>query len=446
MKTLYPNRTVHAHSIQQSDARKKHILLFLFIALSALAFAGGPVKIEFKDEKLESGKLNADGAVYRFSKVYQDIDALMIIKGRSDALVYVVTVDMNSTGFDKAWQPQIGYNNGTTPGPKEWWMEFEIQFVKRGTNTPVTVTDFDISGIDIDGNGHLIREYVSFYGLEKYVLEKNSLLVPSDIKESVDGKMKVVGKRFDGPTLNFTNIDTSGTSVMVTNSYLNTNKFRVRVGGVSTGISSASERMYSIYFQDFNYVNPVNTTLPLKLDQFNATLASSKTVLNWVSSMEDKLSHYVVERSKDGKEFDDVTMIFANGSMTTSASYSYSDNIGSNASGLLYYRLKMVDENGEYRYSAVRIIKLNNRNQGVAISTYPNPVANELRITIPASWQNKQVAYQMYDLRGQMVKHFVSENQGQTQSVQMHDVAAGVYTIRLSAGDEMAVQRIVKTR
>src|SRR5690606_27751236 len=107
------------------------------------------------------------------------IDALFRIKGRSNDLVYLVTPDMKTSGFDKALQPQIGYNGGTAPGPADWWMEFEITFVKEGTNINATVEEFNLSGIDIDGNGHLIREYVSFYGLTSYTLEENSILVVS---------------------------------------------------------------------------------------------------------------------------------------------------------------------------------------------------------------------------------------------------------------------------
>ena len=87
----------------------------------------------------------------------------------------------------------------------------------------------------------------------------------SDITGVVGGLTKVIGKRFDGPTSNFINIDTSGTSVMVTTRYVNTQTFTIRVGGVATGESGASERMYSLYFQSFSYTAPQNVTLPVNL-------------------------------------------------------------------------------------------------------------------------------------------------------------------------------------
>lgn len=72
------------------------------------------------------------------------------------------------------------------------------------------------------------------------------------------------GKRFDGPVANYTNIDTSATSVMVTNHYVNKSSFTVRTGGRSTDVSGASDRMYSFYFQNFAYGTPVNSILDVK--------------------------------------------------------------------------------------------------------------------------------------------------------------------------------------
>ncbi len=278
-----------------------------------------------------------------FLEVYTDIDALIKIKSRSNALVYLVNIDMISSGFDKAWQPQVGYNNGTAPAAADWWMEFEINFVKKGTVQPVNVEEFDASAIDIDGNADLIHEYVSFYGLNSYLLESNSILALSNI---INGTLQTIGKRFDGPTANFTNIDTGSTSVMVTSNYKNTNTFTVRAGGVSTGASGASERMYSFYFKDFNYNVPQQIILPVKLKSFNAVLSSSQVILNWVSALEVNFSHYVVERSYDGKEFDDVTMVFSKEQQTADISYSYSEVLRPNVSGIIYYRLK----NGRCRW------------------------------------------------------------------------------------------------
>lgn len=443
MKTLYPKH-VAAQLRNPSRGLKKSLLFFLFLLLAALSFAAGPL-LSFKNAQIESGSAGQLGTIYRFSSVLPNVDALVKIQGRSSGLVSLVTIDMVSSGFDKAWQPQVSYNNGTAPSAADWWMDFEISFVTSNTTTPVTVSDFDLSAIDIDGNGQRIHEYVSFYGLNSYTLETNTVLAVSDITGNINGNA-VNGKRFDGPTANFANIDTNGTAVMVTTQFVNSNVFVVRAGGVSSGNSGASDRMYSFYFKDFTYTQPQQAILPVELKSFNATLNSGRASLNWVSAQEIALSHYTVERSYDGKTFLDAGMIFANGNSSTDIGYSYSEGLEGVGAAMVYYRLKMVDQDGTVKYSQVRILRLNNNSNNIAISAYPNPVASELRITIPAGWQDKKVVYEMFNSFGQAVKRFERNRASQTETVTMSDVSAGTYVIRLRSGDEMAVQRIVKGR
>lgn len=413
------------------------IVLGVSMLISAVSFADeGPCRLDFRNATRISGKAGANGAVYKFENIGNDLDALVKIIGRSDSLVYLANIDMASSGFDKAWQPQVGYNNGKAPKAVEWWMEFQVTLVIRNTQTAVMVDEFDLSAIDIDGNGDRIREYVTFYGLKSYKLEASTLL-------SVLKLANNTGARFDGPTINYKNVDTSGTAVMTTAKYLSNKSFTIRTGAVASAANGASDRMYSLYFSDFDYRDAAPATLPVKLTSFDSRLMASKVVLDWATSEEVNFSHFIVERSANGKDFKDVTMIFTDEN-SMKFKYSYSEAVNESASSLLYYRLKMVDQDGSFKYSAIRIIKLNQKNTQVTVSTYPNPVTSELRITIPSGWQNKKVTYDMINLSGVVVKHSVTQNASQTETLQVNDLRAGTYVIRLNAGNESSTQMIVK--
>lgn len=235
----------------------------VFLFGSNTSAQSGP-SLYFANPVLESGIAGADGVVYRFSNVATGVDALVSINGRSDILVNMLNIDMTGSGFDAALQPQVGYNNGTAPGPADWWMEFEVRFVETGTSNPVTLIEYNVSGVDIDGNGQYINEYLAFYRMETYSLEVNSGLALSGITETVDDSTYNIGLRFDGPTGNFANIDTAATTVMVTNRYANTDRFTFRTGGRSSAASGASDRMYSLYFREFNYNSPHQIALALQ--------------------------------------------------------------------------------------------------------------------------------------------------------------------------------------
>src|SRR5258708_5221180 len=145
---------------------------------------------------------------------------------------------------------------------------------------------------------------------------------------------------------------------MTTNSYKNANSFRVRTGGQTSGIISGSEgRMNAFWFKSFNFQAPVQNTLPVTLTSFNAQLGDNKVNLKWEDASEFKFSHFIVERSTDGYEFSDAAMVFSNGNLHGKADYAYSDKVNTSTKGILYYRLKMVDIDGAYVYSAVRIIR-----------------------------------------------------------------------------------------
>lgn len=441
MKT-YLTLNAYVKNLHNSFVRKSFFLLFAsFVSLSAFSQSTG--ELVFKNSTLKSGVAGQDGAVYRFANVTTNIDAFVTITDRSDSKVKLESIDLTNTGWDKAWQPQVTYNNGTVPRSLDWWMEFEVSFWDTKNNKAAILKNFDLSGLDIDGNGDRIREYISFFKQKSYTLENRSLLGATNCILNLLG-INIGGKRFDGPLRTWDGIDPTATDVMVTNRYENASSLRIRTGATSTGNSSAADRMYALWFKSFTYENPVTVVLPVVLTSFDARLDAKKVVLNWTSAQEKNFSHYVVEKSSNGSDFNDAAIVFANGSETSSASYSYHD-LNTASKGVVYYRLKMVDIDKNVKYSSTRIIRFGEEKEQLSIVTYPNPVTTELRITIPSSWQNKSVSFDIYNANGQMVKRVLSTKAAQTQVMMVNDIANGIYIVKASNGTESATQRIVKS-
>jgi hypothetical protein len=443
MKTyLTPNAYVkNLHII--SLFRKSIFLVFAaIISLSAFS-TETPVELIFKNATIKEGVAGQDGTVYRFANVTANVDAFVKITGRSTSKVKLESIDLTNTGWDKAWQPQVTYNNGSIDKAADWWMEFEISFWDTKNNTAAVIKNFDLTGLDIDGNGDRIHEYVSFFKQKSFTFENHSLLGATNCWADISG-VNTPGKRFDGPFRNYQDIDPYASAVMVTNAYENLSSFRIRTGAISTGSNSATDRMYALWFKSFSYSNPI-TVLPVILTSFDARFDQKKATLNWASSQEKNFSHYVIEKSFDGSEFNDVAIVFANGNTDTRSDYSYTDNVNTSSKGVIYYRLKMVDIDKNIRYSSTRIIRIGDEKQQLSIITYPNPVTTELRITIPSSWQNKTVSFDLYNTNGQIVKRSISNRAGQTQVMMLNDIANGIYVMKASDGTETAIQRIVKS-
>ncbi len=431
----------------------KSLLSFLGCSIYTLALAGpgGQTNTDiltFRNARLESGVDGKDGAVYRFPQVNNDVDALVKITGRSNANVKLVSIDITNTGWDQAFQPQVTYGTGRTAGATDYWMEFEISFVNKDKTTPASVSGFNVTGLDIDGNGSNAHEYLSFYQLNTYTLESHSLLGVSNLLDCLVGDLLSLltpGKRFDGPVTQYSGIDTTATRIMETNTYSNKNSFRVRTGAATTGAADVSDRMYSLYFKSFTYQAPAQFTLPLVLTSFDATLNNRSVVLKWETGMEKKLSHFVIERSTNGRDFDDAGVVFATGNSGVKQDYSFTDAINSSAKGILYYRLRMVDELNSYQNTEIRIIRFGNDGTAeMRIQAFPNPVVNELRITIPGAWQEKQVNYDLYNGNGQLVKHIASKQANQTEIVDMQGLGRGMYVVKAYTSTETLSQLVVK--
>lgn len=86
--------------------------------------------------------------------------------------------------------------------------------------------------------------------------------------------------------------------------------------------------------------------------------ANHKIRLAWTSTQETNISHYSIERSYDNKTFKQVAIVFTSDDSSTVNSHSYRDPLKSTEVPVIYYRLKMVDKNGKYQYSDVKMIYL----------------------------------------------------------------------------------------
>lgn len=421
------------------------ITMVVFLAFSTLFTQAQ--ELVFKNSSLSSGSSGNDGAIYRFPSVRANVDALVKIISRSDANVKLSSIDVTSSGYDNAFQPQVRYNEGSINSAGSWWMEFEITFVNANTFTPVVVNTFNVTALDIDGDNNNLHEWDAFYTPNSYTLESTTLLSVSDFTQTVNNITSVVGKKFDGPTTLYTlGVDTAITRIMTTLSYNNVSVLKFRAGATTTSSSFMTNRMYSTWFKSFNYIAPIST-LPVKLTTFNANLSldQSKVDLTWTTATEINASHFVVERSTDGSNFTEAGTVFAFGNSTESKNYQFPDKVNTLNATVIYYRLRQVDIDGKFDYSATRIVRISKQTENsITLVTYPNPVTNEVRITIPANWQNKKVAYELLNANGQTAKKTVTTSSSQTESMNVSSLNSGLYIVKVTCEGQSAIQKIIK--
>ena len=420
------------------------IAVVILLSVPALTQAQGLV---FKDATLVSGTEGQDGAVYKFPGVTSNVDGFIKINARSSSKVKLSTIDLENTGWDKAFQPQVSYEKrNANSSERDWWMEFEFSFVSSITHTPVSIDNMDVTAIDIDGDNNNVNEWVSLYNLNSYTTEQRSSLQVFDLLESILNLLTVTGKKFSGPLTEYNKIDTSATRVMTTAKYTNKSKFKVRTGGHSSDDDIDTERMYSFWFKTFAYQAPVQSSLPVVLSSFTAKKTSNQAVLSWSTDIETDVSHFVIEKSLNGKDFTDAGILFTEGNSDVRKEYHFKDELRNISSGLVYYRLKIVDLDGKYKQSPVRIIRVAEDNAAGSITVYPNPVVSDVRITLSSTWQDKAVNIQVMNANGQSVKQITNARPGQTETINVSNLTAGLYIVKVSNGVETTMQRFVKVK
>jgi hypothetical protein len=124
----------------------------------------------------------------------------------------------------------------------------------------------------------------------------------------------------------------------------------------------------------------------------------------------------------------------------------YSFNDLRPTAGTNYYRLKQIDKDGNYSYSA--IVSLKSKNQDIRISNvYPNPVRGELNLVISAPASEK-ATISITDLTGKVILQRSTQLvSGDTyERINVQSLAAGTYLVKMitANGVETTVQKFVK--
>ncbi len=135
-------------------------------------------------------------------------------------------------------------------------------------------------------------------------------------------------------------------------------------------------------------VGPLNSTwkfnlatlLPVKLATFTASLNNTITQLAWSTTQEINTSHFEVEYSLDGKQFEHIATILANENSNSIVQYATTHQL-KNDNLLHYYRLKMIDKDGQFSYSPVVVVTTRSA-QSLKVVIQGNVVQSQLNVNI----------------------------------------------------------------
>jgi hypothetical protein len=176
-------------------------------------------------------------------------------------------------------------------------------------------------------------------------------------------------------------------------------------------------------------------SLPLNLTSFKAALTERSVNLNWTSANEQNVRNFSVERSSNGREFNAIGTVDA--ANRTVGTYSFSDNAP--LAGVSYYRLKMIDKDGVFKYSTT--IAINNR-KTVSAEVFPNPAFNSLNVSHPKT--GKSASVKIINTEGRVVKNYMLSNGGMQTNLSISELAKGNYTLVFENDGEKSSTHFIK--
>ncbi|MCX8019274.1 MAG: S8 family serine peptidase [Chitinophagaceae bacterium] len=201
---------------------------------------------------------------------------------------------------------------------------------------------------------------------------------------------------------------------------------------------------FSEFWLNNGWINGI-TPLPLQLLSFSAQKINANDVLlQWITENEQNVSHFEIQVARGNQayrqnQFQTIFRVPAVGNSTFRQNYQYTDS-SSFKSGIYYYRLKIIEQNGNFSYSAIRPVYFT-RDWKPAI--YPNPSEGEFYLVAQAP-EGASISLNMTDASGRRIIQQVYKATGMVQKFVI-DISApryrnGLYLLEMVIRDHQTPQ------
>jgi Secretion system C-terminal sorting domain len=227
----------------------------------------------------------------------------------------------------------------------------------------------------------------------------------------------------------------SGAQIMGLHNYNGTIAV-VDINYLTTGAYTNRARRFT-----YNCPGPCVSVLPVTLVSFDGKAYENNNLLEWSTATEINNDYFVLERSDDGKWFEEIATIDGSGNSNALLNYNYTHN---NPNELEYYRLKQVDFDGQFKYS--KIIAVNSKKE-VSVNIYPNPSKNNLFFNLSKGVDDTYTIVYTNVLGGVYKETInISESNNIYQVKEFVNLTSGIYFIQIINGNDEVVktQKIIK--
>jgi hypothetical protein len=179
--------------------------------------------------------------------------------------------------------------------------------------------------------------------------------------------------------------------------------------------------------------NICTVILPITLQSFNVSkINQSEVALNWQTANEINSGHYDIERSNDASNYFSIGTV---ASQNGQGSHYYNFTDRSVISGMNYYRLKQVDLDGRFVYSAVKEVSIDYSKGQVQVI-----YSNGTWLNTSPEWINSSA--RLFNGNGQGLEN-IEINQSM-EKINMERYPPGIYYLQIQKNTNSITKKIIK--
>lgn len=176
--------------------------------------------------------------------------------------------------------------------------------------------------------------------------------------------------------------------------------------------------------------------LPVNLENYKVKTEPNGVRISWATHGQQRHSHFTIERSADGREFQPIYRTDTKGAANGQQQYEHLDKLP--LPGTSYYRLLQTDMDGTTTDLGIRPV--NYAASAAKFSFYPNPTRDQLNLSFPSGQRSLTVS----DLSGRILRKQVLSPAQTTASIELSDLPAATYLISLSGTNGTVHHKVVK--
>jgi hypothetical protein len=213
------------------------------------------------------------------------------------------------------------------------------------------------------------------------------------------------------------------------------------IGGGVGYISSERFRIFTINVPASLYTfTSLNwAPLPVELINFKVLNTGKDVHIAWQTATETDTDYFALERSMDGVAFNEIYRQSAAGLSRSLRTYNYTDRYS--ISGTSYYRLRQVDLNGKFTFSAIQVVQSGNM-PILGVSPIPARRGEDLKIRFTGLLGNLQLCVRSTDGYIHIQQHISSAHKG-LYSLSTDSLQPGIYFLQITSSSTTLNKKIV---